>query len=117
MKGGHIMGSRRTKSLNKEVASSLIHKNHPELKAKDIRKTLDYLEDIIEYALDTGQEFKLGETMKLIPEKQKARKQYNGAGQLTGKKTKEYIDLPERVLIKFKPMKRLQKVQRDSWKK
>lgn len=107
--------AKQANSMTISKASSMIHKNHPEIKVKDAKAVLEAYADLVEYAMDVGEEVKLSDVFKLYPEWQKPRKQYNGANSIYGGKG-ETINLPKRKLIKLKPLKRLQKVQRDSWK-
>lgn len=99
----------KVKSLNINKIASLIHKDYPELKVKDIKKTLDALQEMIEFGLDTGQEVKLGNTFKLCPQWLETRKQYDGI-------SKKHKTLPRRMRIKFKPLTRLHRVEKDSEK-
>lgn len=103
----------KVKSLNIDKMAQTIHRMDNSVKVMDAKKALKLMLDVVETGLDSNQEVKFGDLFKLIPEWYEPRKQYNKFSK-DGKG--EVIELPERMLVKMKPLKRMQQVQRDSWK-
>lgn len=103
--------TKKIKSLNLDKMASIVHQTDKNIKVKDAKKTLSILVDIMEMGLDSGQEVKFGDLLKVYMKDYPAREQYNPYGKTEAEKHKH---LPPRKQAKVKPLKRLQKIEKES---
>ena len=95
-------------TLTKKEVASLIKYHHPEYNLKDIRAILDAEAEVYEYGLDTGQRIKIGKLFFIEPVIRKGSRHYSG---LARDGQPEYVELPERLRFKFRPLKRLKDIE------